>query len=454
MDFPLGVKGYKLYDIARREFFISRDVLFFEELFPFHSIKEKDIPISHNFLEQFVILSPLFDCLEKEVITNPFTDARSMTEDTLEDSHGANDQNPYTSNSKETNNTNQAPILTMTRKSSWPHHPPSYLKDFRCNLTSQNSTPFPLNQYRSYNAYSQHHRNYLFNVTSIYEPTYYHQAVKHQTWRKAMALEIEATKRINTWTIVSLPKDHHTVGSKWVYKVKCKPDGTIDRYKARLVAKGYNQQEGIEFSDTFSPVAKISTVKIFLALTAAYNWSISQMDINNAFLNGDLFEEVHITLPLQTSQVPKKGEKLACKLNKSIYDLKQASRQWFLKFAAAISSHGFIQSKVDYSLFTRGNGSTFVALLVYVDDLLLTGPSPSVINSVKNTLKAHFKLKDLGKAKYFLGLELSRSQQGLMLSQRKYCLQILEDTRFLDSKPVVAPMDSNLKLCKSEGYGL
>ena len=208
--------------------------------------------------------------------------------------------------------------------------------------------------------------------------------------------------------------------------------------------------------DTFSPVAKISTVKIFLALATSYNWSISQMDINNAFLNGDLFEEVHMTLPLgyQVSQVPDTGEKLACKLNKSIYGLKQASRQWFLKFAAAISSHGFIQSKADYSLFTKGNGSTFVALLVYVDDILLTGPSPSNINSVKDSLKAHFKLKDLGQARYFLGLELSRSERGLMLSQRKYCLQILEDTGFLDSKPVVAPMDPNLKLCKSEGEQL
>ena len=171
------------------------------------------------------------------------------------------------------------------------------------------------------------------------------------------------------------------------------------------------------------------------------------MDMNNVFFNGDLFEEVHMTLPLgyQTSQVPRKWEKLSCKLNKSIYGLKQASRQWFLKFAATISSHGFIQSKADYSLITKGSGSTFVALLVYVDDILLTGPSPSAINSAKDTLKTHFKLKDLGQAKYFLGLELSRSQQGLMLSQIKYCLQILEDTSFLDSKLVVASMDPNLK---------
>ncbi|KAA0037194.1 Retrovirus-related Pol polyprotein from transposon TNT 1-94 [Cucumis melo var. makuwa] len=236
-------------------------------------------------------------------------------------------------------------------------------------------------------------------------------------------------------------------------KFKYKQDGTVDRYKARLVAKGYNQQKGIDFSDTFSPVVKIVTVKIFLALVASNNWSLTQMDINNAFLNGDLFEEVHMSLPLsyQTSQVPQKGKKLACKLNKSIYGFKQASRQWFLKFATALSSHGFHQSKSDYSLFTRGHGHDFVALLVYVDDILLTRSSLQIINSVKEVLKGHFKLKDLGQAKYFLGLELSRSQQGIMISQRKYYLQILEDTGFLEAEPATTPMDPNLKLLKNGG---
>ena len=123
MGFPPDVEGYKLYDIAKRKFFISRDILFFEELYPFHSIKEKDIPISHGFLERFVIPYPLFNYPKKETIINLFTNARPMTEDTLEESHGVDDQNPYISNSKETSNTNQAPIPTMTRKFSRPYHP-------------------------------------------------------------------------------------------------------------------------------------------------------------------------------------------------------------------------------------------------------------------------------------------------------------------------------------------
>lgn len=114
----------------------------------------------------------------------------------------------------------------------------------------------------------------------------------------------------------------------------------------------------------------------------------------------------------------------------------------------------FTQSKVDYSLFTRGHDGTFVALLVYVDDIILTGPSPTVLNFVKTILKSHFQLKDLGSVKYFLGLEISRSSRGISLSQRKYCLQILEDTSFLGARPAVFPMDSNLRLSKYDGEPL
>lgn len=142
---------------------------------------------------------------------------------------------------------------------------------------------------------------------------------------------------------------------------------------------------------------------------------------------------------------------MVCKLNKSIYGLKQASRQWFIKFSSALLHHGFSQSKLDYSLFTRGVGCTFVAILVYVDDILLTGPSPDEIASVKAILKTHFLLKDLGIVKYFLGLELSRSKHGLFFCQRKYCLQIIEDVGFLDAKPVITPMDPNIKLSKDVG---
>ncbi|XP_022899321.1 uncharacterized protein LOC111412620 [Olea europaea var. sylvestris] len=145
------------------------------------------------------------------------------------------------------------------------------------------------------------------------------------------------------------------------------------------------------------------------------------------------------------------GEHLVCKLHKSIYGLKQASRQWFSKFSSALIAHGFTQSKSDYSLFTKGTGNAFIALLVYVDDILITSSSQLEINQLKWFLHSHFKLKDLGNLKYFLRLEIARSKKGIFLSQRQYTLQLLEDTGFLASKPAALPMDPKLKLSSYEG---
>lgn len=143
------------------------------------------------------------------------------------------------------------------------------------------------------------------------------------------------------------------------------------------------------------------------------------------------------------------GIPLVCHLNKSIYGLKQASRQWFTKFSTALLNYGFSQSKADYYLFTLGSSFSFVALMVYVDDILIIDPSPDEIVAIKDLLWSHFQLINLGHAKYFLGLELSRTSQGLYLSERKYWFQILEDSGFLGSKLTTSPMLPNLKLSSS-----
>lgn len=151
-----------------------------------------------------------------------------------------------------------------------------------------------------------------------------------------------------------------------------------------------------------------------------------------------------------TDQCPSGGRPV-CKLHKSIYGLKQASRQWFDKFTFALLILGFRQSKSDYSLFTRSVGSSFVALLVYVDDIIITGPSEKILADLKTHLNTAFKLKDLGPLRYFLGLELARSSKGIHLSQRNYVLHLLEDTTFLASKPCNLPMDPNVKLQLDQG---
>jgi hypothetical protein len=217
-----------------------------------------------------------------------------------------------------------------------------------------------------------------------------------------------------------------------------------------LVAKGYNQQEGFENFETFSPVAKFVTVRSLLAIAVVKGWYLYQLDVNNAFLHGELDEEVYMTLP---QGFHSKGEtsNSVCKLTKSLYGLKQASRQWFSKISTTLLKHGFMQPKADYSLFTRQEGSSFIALLVYVDDILIASSDAIAVTKLKQFLDAQFKLKDLGLVRYFLGLEIARSSQGISVCQRKYALEILQDARLLGCKPTKCPMDQNLKLSKLEG---
>uniref|UniRef100_A0A803PK78 Reverse transcriptase Ty1/copia-type domain-containing protein n=1 Tax=Cannabis sativa TaxID=3483 RepID=A0A803PK78_CANSA len=259
-----------------------------------------------------------------------------------------------------------------------------------------------------------------------------------------------------TWTYVKLPPNKRAIGCRWVYKIKYNSDGSVERCKARLVAQGFSQQEGLDFFDTFSPVAKMVTFKLILAISAIQNWHTLQIDINNAFLNGDLNEEVYMVIPpgLTSPNTDGTASNLVCKLHKSIYGLKQSSRQWYTKLSDALLMEGFQQSQADYNLFTKGTGNSFIALLVYVNDIIIAGPKNSLLHQLQASLHNQFKLKALGPVKYFLGFEIVRSSEGIFLSQRKYTLLLFTDTGFIGSKPAKTPMDPRTKLNDSEGTPL
>ncbi|GJY10247.1 ribonuclease H-like domain-containing protein [Tanacetum coccineum] len=264
------------------------------------------------------------------------------------------------------------------------------------------------------------------------------EACKDQHWVEAMNKEMDALYKNDTWDISDLP-----IGGKWVYKIKYKSSGEIERYKARYVVKGYNQKEGIDFDEAFSPVVKIFTVRCLINLAVQYNWCLSQLDINNAFLYGDLSETVYMDLP---EGYFSPDDKRVCRLKKSLYGLKQAPRQWNAKLTHTLIDNGFKQSKSDYSLFTKSKNGNFTALLVYVDDIIITGNNSTEIENFKKFLKTKFEIKDLGKLKYFLGIEVLETEQGLCLSQRKYSLDLLSDFGLLACKPSATPLEQNLSI--------
>jgi len=258
-----------------------------------------------------------------------------------------------------------------------------------------------------------------------------------------MQTELNALDQTGIWKIVDLPSSVKPIGCRWVYKVKHNVDGSIERYKARLIAKGYNQIEGLDYFDTFSSVAKVTTVRLVIALASINHWFLHQLGVNNAFLHGDLHEDVYMTVPPGVST--SKPNQI-CKLSKSLYGLKQASRKWYEKLTGMLINNGYQQTTSNASLFTKKASDSFTILLVYVDDINLASDSLTEITFIKNVLKQALKIKDPGTLKYFLGLEVALSQSGISLCQRKYCLDLLQDSGLLGSKPVTTPSDPSIKL--------
>ena len=259
-----------------------------------------------------------------------------------------------------------------------------------------------------------------------------------------MKEELKALEKNKTWVIVQLPKDKKPVGCRCVYKIKYNSDGTIERYKARLVAKGYTQTYGIDYQETFAPVAKMNTVRILLSVAINNGWNLYQMDVKNAFLQGTLEEEVYMTLP--PGHIKENDTNIVCRLNKSIYGLKQSSRAWYGKLSHFLIYCGFKVSQSDTSLFSKHENNDTTIILVYVDDIIITGNNYEKINEVKKYLKEKFEIKDLGRLKYFLGIEITHSTKGLFISQRKYTLDLLKETGKLGSKPASTPIDSKILL--------
>ena len=491
LGYSTGKKGWKLKDLATGVIFVSRDVLFFENSFPYSSSPSIESTASPFSLDTQP--SPLTDLDSTTdpsssnspspptpILSGPDSDSSpppsscdsqpiSLTSSAptqiqpLSSDAGPSDtsSSAQSNSSTEPDSSSPDPSSPSLGRDHRAKQPNCLLRDYFVHSVQLGSpppgsldaprpsgTPYPLANFVSCDNFSMRHRVFLAAVDDGVEPKSFTEAMKFSGWREAMQKEISALEDNCTWVMTDLPPGKKALGCKWVYHIKYNSDGSVERLKARLVILGNHQVEGIVYHETFAPVAKMVTVRTFLAVAASRNWEVHQMDVHNAFLHGDLDEEVYMKLP--HGFTPATSGKV-CRLQKSLYGLKQAPRCWFAKLATSLRQYGFCRSYSDYSLFTYYRGDVRIHVLVYVDDLIISGNNSAALSSFKAYLSDCFRMKDLGPLKYFLGIEVARSADGFFLSQRKYTLDIISEIGLSGAKPADTPLEQNHQLALADG---
>ncbi|GJU38864.1 retrovirus-related pol polyprotein from transposon TNT 1-94, partial [Tanacetum coccineum] len=276
------------------------------------------------------------------------------------------------------------------------------------------------------------------------EPKNFKMAVIEDCWFQAMQDEIHEFDRLEVWELVPRPVYVMVIALKWIYKVKLDEYGDVLKNKARLVAKGYRQEEGIDFEESFAPVARIEAIRIFIANAATKNMIIYQMDVKTAFLNGDLQEEVFVSQP-EGFEDPDNPTHVY-RLKKALYGLKQAPRAWYDTLSKFLMANNFFKGAVDPTLFTRKSGKHILLVQIYVDDIIFASTDHNACHIFSKEMSSKFQMSMMGQMSFFLGLQVSQSPGGIFINQAKYALEILKKYGMDLTDPVDTPMVDRLKL--------
>ncbi|GJT94569.1 retrovirus-related pol polyprotein from transposon TNT 1-94 [Tanacetum coccineum] len=269
-------------------------------------------------------------------------------------------------------------------------------------------------------------------------------AVIEDCWFQAMQDEIHEFDRLEVWELVPRPIYVMVIALKWIYKVKLDEYGDVLKNKARLVAKGYRQEEGIDFEESFAPVARIEAIRIFIANAATKNMIIYQMDVKTAFLNGDLQEEVFVSQPEGFEDQDNPTH--VYRLKKALYGLKQAPRAWYDTLSKFLLANNFFKGAVDPTLFTRKSGKHILLVQIYVDDIIFASTDHNACHIFSKEMSSKFQMSMMGQMSFFLGLQVSQSPRGIFINQAKYALETLKKYGMDLSDPVDTPMVDRLKL--------
>lgn len=452
--------------------FVSRDVVFVENTFPMNSGEFIDVHKRHlnetsDFGEELEVVTDEVinevSEVDDEVVVPDLATEHVTTGTVLETINHETEIDELLSDVEELSEQDEDHdgVVDDTQEFGPGKRPkvlPARLKDYVLQVVcdtekkdgeASDDIEFPISKYIDCSQFSPKYRSFLASIIAGTEPTTFRDAVAYKEWREAMQKEIDALEKNKTWTVTTLPPGKKAIGCKWIYKLKYHADGTLERHKARLVVLGNNQKEGVDYDETFAPVVKMTTVRTFLEVAAAKQWELHQMDVNNAFLHGELEEEVYMQLPPGFRNGEDRNS--VCLLKKSLYGLKQAPRCWFAKLKGALTHYGFKESHADYSMFYIREGTSEIYVLVYVDDLIIGGNDTAGIAKFKKYLGECFHMKDLGSLKYFLGIEVARNNDGIFLCQRKYTLDIINEVGYLGSQPVAFPIEQQHKLALADG---
>ncbi|KAK8526380.1 hypothetical protein V6N12_020852 [Hibiscus sabdariffa] len=263
-----------------------------------------------------------------------------------------------------------------------------------------------------------------------------------------MQEELNQFDRSNVWTLVDRPHDKSTIGTKWVFRNKLDESGNIVRNKARLVAQGYTQEEGIDFDETYAPVARMEAIRMLLAFACHHEFKLFQMDVKSAFLNGFINEEVYVEQPpgFEDPKFPNH----VFKLSKALYGLKQAPRAWYERLSNFLVEKGFNKGNVDTTLFIKNDGKDILVVQIYVDDIIFDSTNELLCQDFAKLMQGEFEMSMMGELSFFLGLQIKQRKDGIFINQAKYIKEKLKKFGMENVKPQATPMSSSIKLDKDE----